>query len=205
MKRVYKFIIVVIFLALAIVSYVLYNRWIESKMGSVSFENVTEEEVNGVKYIENKDVGLRFVVPEGWTVLKSEEGLVMHSANFTPLSEGSFFIPKTGCWIEVYAKREKEGSDYDIEYSLIKEKIIDGSYCSSQEGGSYECEVVKISGFDWLREDNIKNEGNIGSFVNLRLPYNNKIFQIASYFFGEDKKKCSQDFNDFLTTIIIKK
>lgn len=206
MNKIRKIIILLGFLILVVTGYVFYNNWQNSKMGLVSFENIAEQEIDGKKYIENKGVGFRFVVPEGWEVIKSWDGLAMHTADYIPMSENSIFIPQKGCWIEVYAKIQKEGSEYDLDYSSLKYKIEDKELCSQYgEGSKYKCEVLNLSGLSAFREDRVQDEGNKGSFVNIGIPYKNKVYQFASYFFGDDKEVCFQEFDKFLTTIIIEK
>jgi hypothetical protein len=207
MKKLWKIIILsVLILALIAVSYFLYNKWQESKMGLVSFEKATEQKIDGKTYIENKDVGLKFVVPDGWELGKYSEGVSMHSSDFVPFTEDSFFIPKSGCWIELYSKVEKEGSDYDLDYSYLKNEIV-SNYCSRyQNNGQKACEDVKISGLNGIRENNFNDEQkNPGFFTSLRVPYNNIVYAFSSYFFGKDKEACIQEFNNFLTTVTIKK
>ena len=196
----------VLILALIGISYFLYNKWLESKMGFVSFENAIEQEINGKKYIENKEVGLKFAIPDGWEINKDKIGLSMHSSNFIPFTEDSFFIPKEGCWIEIYTEQQKEGSNYDLNYSYLKDKIA-SNYCSRYQNSEQKiCEIGKISGLDGIRENNFENEGeNQGFFTSFSIPYNNTVYSFYSYFFGKDKDYCLEEFNNFLTTVNIKK
>jgi len=199
-------ILSVLILVLIVAGYLLYNKWWESKMGLVSFENVQEQTVNGIKYIENKEVGLRFAIPEGWEVSKEKLGLSMHSPNFVSFDGDLFFMPKKGCWFEISAKIQKEGSGYDLNYSYLKDEIST-NYCSQYQNDEQKlCEMEKVSDLKGIRENNFKNDGgNPGSTTNLRIPYNNIIYSFDSYFFGENKETCLWEFNNLLTTVTIKK
>jgi hypothetical protein len=203
MNKISKIIILsILTLILIVVGYFLYNKWQESKIGLVSFQNILEQEINGNKYIENREAGLRFDIPNGWKVLKDSTGLVMHSSDFNPFSKDLFYVPKSGCWIEVYAEIQREGSDYDY----LKDKIV-SNYCSRYQNDEQKiCVMEEISGLTGIRENNFINEGeNPGIFTNTSVPYNNIVYSFYSHLFGEDKEICLQKFNDFLKTIIIKK
>ncbi|HNY36151.1 MAG TPA: hypothetical protein PLD14_00195 [Candidatus Pacearchaeota archaeon] len=207
MNKISKIIILsVLTLILITTGYFLYNKWQESKMGLVSFEKVLEQEIDGKKYIENKEVGLTFAVPDGWEIKKDSIGLSIHSSDFIPLEKDSFFIPQKGCWIEVYAELQKEGSNYDIDYSYLKDKIA-SNYCSRYQNDEQKiCETREVSGLNGLEENDFKNEGeNQGIFTSFSIPYNNIIYSFHSYLFGQDKEVCLQEFNNFLTTVNIKK
>jgi hypothetical protein len=98
MSKINKILILsVLTLILVIAGYILYNKWWESKMGLVSFEKVQEQSINGKTYIENKEVGLKFAVPDGWEVKKDKMGLSMHSPDFVSFAEDLFSMPKSGC------------------------------------------------------------------------------------------------------------
>ena len=207
MKKIWKIVILsVLILVLIAIAYFFYNKWQESKMGLVSFEKATEQKIDGKTYIENKEVGLKFAVPEGWEILKDNIGLAIQSSDFVPFAEDLSSMPKSGCRIEVYAEVQNKGSNYDLDYSYIEDKIA-SNYCSKYQNGEQKiCEIFKISGLNGIRENNFKNEGeNQGSFTSLSLPHNNIIYSFYSYFFGKDKEICIQEFNNFLTTVTIKK
>lgn len=207
MNKISKIIILsVLTLILVLAGYFLYNKWLESRMGLVSFENVSDQQINGKRYIENKEVGLRFAVPDGWEIQKDNMGFSMHSSDFIPLTEDSFFMPKKGCWIEVYADVQKEGSNYDLDYSYLKDKIA-SDYCSRYQNDSQKlCEIGEIYGLIGIKENDFKNEGeNQGTFTSFSVPYNDIIYSFHSYFFGKDREICLQGFNNFLTKVTIKK
>ena len=199
-------ILSVLVLSIIIVGYILYNKWLESKTGIVSFENVLEQKIDGNKYIENKEAGLKFVVPEGWEISKDATGLIMHTPDFDFFSEELFYVPKNGCWIEVYAENQKEGSIYDLNYSYLKDKIA-SNYCSRYQNDEQKiCIIEEISGITGIRDNNFINEGeNPGIFISINIPYNNIIYSFYSHLFGKDKESCLQEFNNFLKTVIIKK
>lgn len=175
-------------------------------MGPVSFENVEEQEVDGKIYIENKEVGLIFSVPDGWETEKSDIGLSMRSSDFISVEE-AFFIPKSGCRIDIVVERQKEGSDYDMQYTNLKQLINDKDMLASRNTDKEKCEIVDMSGLMGARDDLSidSNVNNLGNRIYVAIPYNNVIYRFETYIFGQDKEKCLQDFDNFLTTVFIKK
>jgi hypothetical protein len=198
----------VLILILIVVSYFLYNKWLESKMGLVSFENTIEQEIDGKRYIENKEVGLKFAIPDGWEISKEEIGVSMHSSNFIPFTEDSFFIPKEGCWIEVTSEILKNDNDYIPEYGDLKLMINNPDYLFEKNiYGGRELEVTDISGFKGIKSNFLvdSNQDNIGNFMYVAIPNKNIVYFLGTYIFGKNKDYCLQEFNDFLTTVNIKK
>lgn len=177
-------------------------------MGLVSFEKAAEQEIDGKKYIENKEVGLKFAVPQGWETEKTKEGVSMHSPDFVSFAEDSFFIPQKGCWIEAISEILKNNDDYDWEYGNLKLMIENQDYLAQEN--SYKernLEVIELSGLKAIRSDRLEdsNQENIGNFIYAAIPYKNLLYVFATYIFGENKDACLQEFNNFLTTVIIKK
>jgi hypothetical protein len=208
MNKISKIIILsILTLILIVVGYFLYNKWLESKAGIVSFENVLEHEIDGKKYIENKEIELMFGVPNGWEIENYNEGTAMHSLDFVPLNENSFFIPQNGCWIEVISEILKNNDDFDPEYGDLKLMINNQDYLN--ERNNYDkrnLEVVEISGIKGIRSNLLVDDsGNSGNFIYVAMPKENLIYILGTYIFGEDKDVCLQEFNNFLTTVTIKK
>jgi hypothetical protein len=195
----------VLILALIGISYFLYNKWLESKMGFVSFENAIEQEINGKKYIENKEVGLKFTIPDGWEISKEEMGVSMYTSNFVSIREDNL-VPKEGCSIIINSDRQKEYSEYDRHYSSLKRDIIDENL-SADNTDTYKKELIELSGIKGVKTyffmANFLN--NQGSVINIEIPYNNVIYYFETYYFGPSKELCLQEFNNFLTTVNIKK
>jgi len=209
MSKINKILILsVLTLILVIAGYLLYNKWWESKMGLVSFEKVQEQNINGKKYIENKEVGLKFAVPDGWEVTKDKMGLSMHSPDFISFTEDSFFIPKNGCWIEAISEILKNDNDYDWEYGDLKLMISNQEYLAQKNNyDKNKLEVVEISGLKGIKSNYLSdtNPNNIGNFIYVAIPQRNLLYVFNTYIFGDKKELCLQEFNDFLTTINIKK
>jgi len=206
MNKVCKIIITIVFvLALIAAGYLWYNKVQESRMGPVSFESFEKVESDGKVFMENKDIGLKFMVPEGWEVISTDiASLSMHSPDFVPFMDPSF-IPKNGCWVDVTPKIQIEGSDYDLQYSDLKQEIENDDYLENTD--KKKCEIMILYGLEGVKcnllmDENINNQGN---YIYFSIPYDNVVYRFETHIFGQDKDKCLQDFDNFLTTISIKK
>lgn len=209
MSKINKIIILsVLILILAVAGYLLYNKWQESKMGLVSFEKVQEQTIDGKTYIENKEVGLKFAVPDGWEVTKDRVGLSMHSPDFVPFTDDSFFIPKNGCWIETTSEILKNDQDFDWEYGDLKLMISNQNYLLQKNNDDKnKLEVVEVAGLKGIKSSYLSdtNPNNVGNFLYVAIPQKNLLYVFTTYIFGEKKELCLQEFDTFLTTINIKK
>ncbi|MFA5433377.1 MAG: hypothetical protein WC319_11000 [Candidatus Paceibacterota bacterium] len=206
MNKISKIIILsVLTLILIVTGYLLYDKWLESKMGLVSFENVSEEQVDGKRYIENKEVGLRFAIPEGWEVQKDDMGLSMHSSDFVPVEKNDL-LPQSGCSVVVNSDRQEKNSDYDRQYSSLERNISNENLLADNSETSKK-EIIELAGLKGIRHEfYMANSFNVqGNVISILIPYNEVIYSFETYFFGEDKESCLREFNNFLTTVTIKK
>jgi hypothetical protein len=178
----------------------------EDRMGPVSFESFKKTETDGKVFMENKDIGLKFMVPEGWEVISTDiASISMYSPDFVPFQDPSF-IPKNGCWIDITPKIQIEGSDYDLQYTYYRQIIDDEEVLAAMNRENEKCEIINLDGLKSVKDIYLKNEGeNQGSFISLTTPYNNVVYRFDTYIFGQNKEKCLQDFDNFLTTVFIKK
>lgn len=199
-------ITIILVLGLMIAGLFYYNKIKEDKMGPVSFDSFKRTESGGMVLMESKDVGLKFAVPDGWEILSTDiASISMHSPDFIPFQEPSF-IPSAGCWIDVTPKIQVEGSDYDLEYTHYKQVIDDKDALEAMNSENERCEIGILDGLKSIKDDYFNNDGNNqGNFISLIIPYNNVVYHFETYIFGKDKEKCSQEFDNFLTTISIKK
>ena len=208
MSKKCKIIIAVVFiLALAVAGIFYYNKAQEDKMGPVSFESFKRIEADGKVFMENKDIGLKFEVPEGWEV----ENLVwsaisMASQDFEAFTDESP-LPKKGCLININPEIQVQGSDYDLDYTYNKQIIDDKNALAARNVGNEKCEIIEISGIKSVRDSLFidSNLNNQGDYIDISIPYNNVVYRFETYIFGENKDSCLEDFNQFLKTISIKK
>ncbi|MFA5086562.1 MAG: hypothetical protein WC468_03195 [Candidatus Paceibacterota bacterium] len=207
MSKKYKIIIGAVFiLALVVAGFFYYNKAQEDKMGPVSFESFKRTEADGKVFMENKDIGLKFMVPEGWEVKNlTWSSISVASQDFEPFTDPSP-LPKKGCLINIDPEIQIEGSEYDLQYTDLKQRIDSGSCSLFNNDNQEKCEIVDFYGLKGVRDSFSENKTeNPGFFTNLSIPYNNIIYRFESYIFGENKDACLQEFDNFLKSVSIKK
>ncbi len=198
---------VVLVLALIAIGYVCYNKVQEDKMGPVSFESFKKVEADGKVFMENKDIGLKFMVPEGWEVENAPwASISVKTPDFIPFTNPSP-LPKSGCLININPEIQIEGSKYDLQYTYYKQIIDDKEALAGRNIGKEKCEIVELSGIKAVRDNTFidSNVDNNGNYIYVAIPYNNIIYRFETYIFGQDKEKCLQNFDNLITTISIKK
>jgi len=211
MKKVVKIIIGIIgFLVVAgLVFYFwqYYKQKQEENLGYIQFNGFAKQEVNGEVYFENKEAGLKFKVPQGWNYYESHiASMALSSPDFVDFKETDStksFIPKTGCWIGVSVKNSL--SD-DADYAITKDRLSHSDLLETINTEKDNYSVVIISGEKMLKTNHLSdtNKDNVGNFIYIDMAKKNKFYSIETSIFGDDKEKCSQIFDEFLTSISIK-
>jgi len=204
MNKKHKIIIVVVLmLALITTGYFCYKKVQEDKIGLISFENIKKEIINGEINIENEKVGLSFSFPDDWQIVNDDIGLSINSPNFISIND-RVFIPQKGCRISVSVEGQK---DDNTEYSDLKYMIEDENYVNSKNADKIKYEIIELSGLKGVKNQffmaNVFN--NQGDVIAIYVPYDNKIYYFEVDLFGEDRDVCLQEFNNFLSTVFIKK
>jgi len=209
MRKKIKIIIPVVIVLLVLIAVGLFwwRKWKkESEVGFIWFEKFIEKNLDGEKIIEEKKSGLSVRIPKDWKKGEGIGGLsiIFLSPDFEPhpkLGPYSPPIPEKGCSIEMSVKQEIESSDYDIEYSYLKEKIEE---CLT----SKECEdeVIEVSGHKALKHVFSPENQTIisGNYVSVEIPRNEWVYTFEAYLFSQDKERCAQEFNKFLEKVSIK-
>jgi hypothetical protein len=202
--------ILVAFFILAVISagYLFYIKYQESKLGPVSYESFKKIEENGKTFLENKEVGLKFQIPDKWKTnyVFGWTSLSMQSDDFKVFNEKNYPIPEKGCWINVIAQKQYLNKE-DSEYLDAIELIGDGEYLNSQNTDSSKYEVYSLDSIQSIKSNILinQNKDNQGNYVSIEVPYNNTYYSFETHLFGQDKEKCQEEFNNFLKTISIKK
>jgi hypothetical protein len=206
-----KYLIIIgsiIILALFAVGWVSIIKKQESEMGPVSFESFKKTELNGKTIMENKKVGLSFEVPEGWqdSNLLNWVSLSIYSPDFKAFNDKNYPIPSSGCWIDVSVSNEKEGSDYDMNYSSLKNQIANIKNLTDSNSDKEKYELVYIDNKQGIKDDLFigDNKNNQGDYITVKVPINSIVYSFETHLFGQDKIRCSQEFDNFLKTISIR-
>jgi hypothetical protein len=68
-------------------------------------------------------------------------------------------------------------------------------------------EIINISDLKGIKSNLLvdSNQDNVGNFIYVAVPDENIIYVFGTYIFGKNKDYCLEEFNNFLTTVNIKK
>jgi hypothetical protein len=166
-------------------------------------ENYEFEEKGDVILVKNDNLGFSFEVPSDWEYeirYDSEDdtgGLVFSSSEYTSKENRPFF-PERGCLIGVYTfeeYHEDEDGNRHYEADYIKEEINELIGKKTESENHSVVEVDNYYGYSIRHIDN-----DFGTNY-IRVPTENKIYEINGYFSGEDIKKCQKEFNNLLNSI----
>ena len=154
------------------------------------------------KFVENERAGLRFKVPEGWTIgiFAEEVNIVSNKVDFGSHGISTEQIKeKGGCGISIQVSEYNEDflNENPIRIKQIKEFISSCEQSPSKllkEG----YQVVEIDHCKALKEIN-------GSYISIQLVNGKMIYFFNTYLLSKDIEECSQEFNDFLETVSINK
>ncbi|MDD4074361.1 MAG: hypothetical protein PHU17_02480 [Candidatus Pacebacteria bacterium] len=204
MKKKYIFIIILVFVLAVIGLFVFITGNNDEKTESNPFYFFEVSKYGEISFVEDKEAGLSFIIPKGWD--KKDDLMAQFSIvteDFSPIDDkiSSSSFPKNGCWIGISADHEIETENNialynDIIYHIEhQENIIN-------EDNSYE-EIVSINEVKSLKRSIIAEDK--GKKISIFVPLNNRIYLFETYLFGEDKESCEGEFNNFLSTISIKK
>ncbi|MDD4414496.1 MAG: hypothetical protein PHR14_08135 [Oscillospiraceae bacterium] len=206
MNKIGKIIIGIVLLLVVVgLGLFCWQKWQqkqEESLGYVQFNEFAKQELNNEVYFENKESGLRFKVPAGWTPTVSQlASVALISPDFKPFKDNpsAASVPATGCWIGVSTKKTLQD---DSDYSMVRNYLTYQNFIN-REDKKYK--IIDLSGKKLLETDySINNEDNIGSVTTIEYVGKNELYSFTSYFFGKDHESCSQSFDDFLKTISIK-
>jgi len=169
----------VIIILLVFLGVFLWKMYEKPDVGYIQFEDFLVQETIDGKVITQEETGLRLVIPSDWEIVSGRDGLFFNTSDL----------------------KEKEGTDYDILYTLTKNNI---KIC--KESLDYDCgyDLTEIDGNQALKDSStIENESIFGDQVRVQVPKNQNLYIFESYLFGQDREECSKKFNKILKTIQI--
>jgi len=201
MEKQFYFLIILTFLIMlfgGIFLWTEYSKQIEEILPAVRFEApenyiITETEQGIV--VENKNAGISFKVPEGWTVDKEEIGIDEWVINLlspeAELNESGLLIE--GCGVGTWIEYDK------IRADIARNKIEDPDWFSGGISGGYESN--EISSYPSLKTI-LENPG-WGQAVTVHVPIEDKIYIFETRFLPEEMERCSKEFEEFLKEVSI--
>ena len=147
-------------------------------------------------FVENKKAGLSFKVPDGWRVERERYGtsLVMYSQE---AEEEKSFLMKKGC--KIYG---------EVTYIKISLQVIEQGLRKRHETWGYidEYEIVEVDHRDALKNTtgiiSLSQQG-VGIHIPVKGLFESKLYYLSLSSNIQDRKKCIQEFEEFLKTVSI--
>ncbi len=166
--------------------------------GSSPPEDYIVKETPEGKIVENKKAGLIFRIPEGWELRKPEFGNFISLYSPDAVEKKTVLMEK-GCKITIEIKY------INVKINSIKENLEKNIWSSISQN---KYDIVKIDNRESLKYITEDKELNL-YHSEFYIPFCNLLSKNKLHSFGlttnlEDKEKCSQEFNKFLETVLIK-
>jgi hypothetical protein len=188
---------------------------IEEYYWSEDPENYEFEEKGDVTLVKNDNLGFSFEVPSGWEYDKYYEpygidpddereskGLIFFSPEYNYEEENYSSFPENGCAIGVYIQesyyRDEDGFLYydadDLRTTI--EMIIDEEITRDDD------DIVEVDDYYGYFFGDFDEESSIKY---IRIPVENKIYEIAGYFSDEEIEKCGKIYRNLLESVSFSK
>jgi hypothetical protein len=189
-------VLVVGILALLLLSggvFLFLNREIKGKPS----DYVIKDTVQG-KIIENKRAGFSAQVPDQWEAkrIEVEEGLVSISSQNTETrwKDNKIILPlEKGCIIHTQVLYQK------MSFEEIEKEARYTHYMMGQKFEEFE--EISINKNKALK--NIFDTEDSGQGVGIYLPKKDKVYSFYLFWALDDERKCIQEFDKFLETVVI--
>jgi hypothetical protein len=174
---------------------------IEKIMKMIS--NYTLEYTSEGKILKSKDEYISFKIPSDWT-LKTEDKYLSSPIilspdlfkNYKDGKEKNIFNSQEGCLIICGVDNESSNLE-DLKESIKKGTDLAGLSLETK------FENTKVGNYDAIRSELVNT--TFGYSNGLFISINNKIYGFEIYSGEKYYEKCSKEFDDFLSTISIKK
>ena len=198
----------VILLSFLIFKVIEYKNEKENELNYLTIEDFTKTEVDGKTILENKDIGLKFAVPQGWETGSSYwSNISMRSLDFEPLIDdpsGTPF-PKKGCFLDFEVVVPAGTDVYKYDYDFLSNLINTEGYLESynEERTNIHYEIVEVNGLKAVKKTHIL-ENDQEETISVQIPFKNKkIYVFTTYLVGQDKERCLEEFNSFISSVSI--
>ena len=201
----------IVLCAIVLVSFLIfkvieYKNEKENELNYLTIEDFTKTEVDGKTILENKDIGLRFTVPQGWETGSSYwSNISLVSPDFEPLRNDPTAapLPQKGCWIDVVFVAKVGDGIYRVDYDFLKNLINSPEYLESNNTEKETYEIIEVNGLKAVKNIyKIDNENNEDVFI--QIPFGkNRAYSFNTYLVGQDKERCLEEFNSFISSVSI--
>ena len=145
-------------------------------------------------FVQNKEAGISFKVPDGWRVEKKDHGAYI--ALLSPEAEDKIFLDK-GCKITADVRYVK------VNIETIKEVLKEGH---KDWGGKDNYEIIALSGYQALKNESEIAKANQAG-ISIHVPVK-KLSSHYVHFVGlmsnvDNLDFCKEVFEDFVKTVSI--
>ena len=201
-----KNIILVFFLLLflILVGYLIYDytqykketevisREIPKSIEYESIENYEIIETEKGKMVKNENVGLSFIVPDGWNIDKIEEDDTIEISRFSKIDRSNSRLIDGDCdfliGVDYYLKEDNRPL-FILQQIEGREELLEDIQ-----------EIIFVNSYPALKTT---KKSDTTLLINIELPNINKIYNFILFSLLNDEKNCSEEFDKFLETISI--
>ncbi|GMX58757.1 MAG: hypothetical protein MCSN_4110 [Candidatus Microsyncoccus archaeolyticus] len=202
-------IILSVLLVIAILSFVIFKvlefkKEKEENLNFITIKDFIEKKMDNETIIENQEIGLSFVLPQGWEFVNTNwANISMRTFDYEPFMNEEERLPllNKGCWIDFnFSTNSTKGLDYETLFNILNLEGFQEAY--NEEGN--KAEIITIGDLKVVKETKTIGEEK-GEFISVKIPFNkNRVYSFETYLMGQDKEKCLEIFNSFLNSISIK-
>ncbi len=202
-KIILSVLLIIAILAFIIFKVIEFKKEKEENLNFITIQDFIERKMDGKTILENKDIGLSFVLPQGWEfVTTSWANVSMRTFDFEPFMGDVTRSPMAdkGCWIDFnFSINTMDGLDYKYVYNLAN---IDG-YAEDANTEKSTYERIEVNNLKAIKHTYVLSDQ--GESISIQIPFEkNKVYSFETYLIGQDKEKCLEEFNSFLNSVSIK-
>ncbi|MDD5752978.1 MAG: hypothetical protein PHI45_02760 [Candidatus Pacebacteria bacterium] len=202
-KIILSILLIIAILAFIVFKVVEYKKEKEENLNFITIQDFIERKMDGKTILENQDIGLSFVLPQGWEFINTSWANVsMRTFDFEPFMGDVSRSPMAdkGCWIDFnFSTNDTKGLDYETLNNVL---ILEGFLSVYNEEGN-NAEIIDVNNVKAIKE--FKTIGGVVDFMSVKIPFNkNRVYSFDTYLIGQDKEKCLEEFNSFLNSVSIK-
>jgi len=203
-KIILSVFLIILITGIIIFKVIEFKKDQEENLNFINISNFVERKMDEKTILENQDIGLSFVLPQGWEFVNTSWANVsMRSSDFEPLMGDIQRSPMAdkGCWIDFnFSTNNTKGLDYELLNNIIN---LDG-FLNAYKEEENQAEIIDFNGLKVVKE--IKTIGdNKGEYISIKVPFNkNRVYSFETYLIGQDKEKCLETYNSFIGSVSIK-
>jgi hypothetical protein len=203
-KIILSVLLIVLITGIIIFKVIEFKKEKEDNLNFINISNFVERKMDGKTILENQEIGLSFVLPQGWEFVNTSWANVsMRSFDFEPIGGDVQRSPMAdkGCWIDFnFSINSMHGLDYELVYNLANTE----GFAEGQSTETDKYERVEVNSLKAIKSTFVLDNEK-GEIVSIQIPSGkNKVYNFDTYLIGQDKEKCLETFNSFVNSVSIK-